>query len=478
MKLFPKIGLEIHVELSTKTKLFCDCPNNPEETHPNVNICEICTGQPGVLPVVNKQAVIYILSLAEAFKMKINNPSIFARKHYFYPDLPKNYQISQYEKPVAVDGYFEIYRENLEKKIRIRRIHLEEDAGRLIHLGDVSLVDFNRAGVPLIEIVTEPDFSSGEEATLFAEELIILLRSLGISQANPEKGEIRFEANVSLSEKEDQLGTKVEVKNLNSLRSLSEAIRFEIERQKQIIFSGEKVLQETRGWDENKKRTFPQRTKEEAEDYRYFPEPDLPPLFIDEEIKKLIVRIEDIAQRKKRMIQEYQLSFKEVQAIIREKILADFFEEAISEFRNLHGKNETLLKNYFLNDILGLLNEEKKSLKDLDFSPKELAVLIYALENKEISSKIAKDILIDIVKKNTPLKILLSQKRKITDESYIRRLILEVLEENKKAVTDYLQGKESAFEFLIGALMRKSQGQIDPDITRNILKEELSKLKS
>lgn len=470
----PKIGLEVHVELKTQSKLFCDCPNNPEETHPNTNICEVCTGQPGVLPVVNKQAVISILSLAKAFRMKINNPSIFARKHYFYPDLPKNYQISQYELPVAVEGEFEIFREEVQKKIRIRRIHLEEDAGRLLHFADYSLVDFNRAGVPLIEIVTEPDFQTAREAALFAEELMILLRSLDISNANPEKGEIRFEANISLAEGAE-LGTKVEVKNLNSIRALEEAINFEIERQKQILLSGEKVIQETRGWDENRKRTFAQRTKEEAEDYRYFPEPDLPPLLISQELEEAIVTIETIAERKRRMMQEYQLTFAEVQTLIKEKTLSDFFEEAVSELANLHSQNLNLLKNYLLNDLLGLLKEENKSLLDLDLSPKDFAELISLLENKVISSKMVKDILLEVVHKNAPIKKLLQEKKKIADPEEIRRIVKKVMLANEKAVQDYRQGKETAFEFLIGAIMRETKGQADPNVTRTVLLEELRK---
>lgn len=470
----PKIGLEIHVELKTQSKLFCDCPNNPEEIHPNTNICEVCTGQPGVLPVVNKQAVIDILSLAKAFRMKINNPSIFARKHYFYPDLPKNYQISQYELPVAFEGEFEIFREELQKRIRIHRIHLEEDAGRLLHFDDYSLVDFNRAGVPLIEIVTEPDFRTARESSLFAEELIILLRTLDISNANPEKGEIRFEANISLGPREE-LGTKVEVKNLNSIRALEEAIKFEIERQKQILLSGEKVIQETRGWDEIQKRTFSQRTKEEAEDYRYFPEPDLPPLLITEDLEEAIVEIELIAERKKRMMQEYQLAFSEVQTLIKEKVLADFFEEAVSELANLHSQNINLLKNYFLNDLLGLLKEENKSLSDLNLSPKDFAELIYLLEEKVISSKIVKDILLEVVRKNTPVKKLIQKKKKISDPEKIKEIVKKIILENEKAVQDYRNGKETAFEFLIGTIMRETKGQADPDLTRAILQEELKK---
>ncbi len=474
--LIPKIGLEIHVELCTTTKLFCDCPNNPDETHPNTNICEICTGQPGVLPVPNKQAVIYILSLANAFKMKINNPSIFARKHYFYPDLPKNYQISQYELPIAFEGIFEIYRKNFSKTIRIRRIHLEEDAGRLIHLGDKSLVDFNRAGVPLIEIVTEPDFRSSEEVIYFAEDLITLVRHLGISKANPEKGEIRFEANISLGI-DDNLGTKVEIKNLNSLRALEESTLYEIERQKQIILSGEEVIQETRGWDENKKRTFSQRYKEEAEDYRYFPEPDIPPLFIDEGLKKEIIEIELPSERKKRFEREFNLEFSEAHIIVKDKILADFFENTISELKSMGSNNIKLLKNFLINDILGLLNKFNKNLSDLDFKPQHFAKLAKAFEDNLISSKIFKDILSKIIKDNADADNLLKENQKIVAEPEILNYVNEAIKNNQQAVQDFVAGKKSALEFIVGYVMKLTKGKADIEITRKLIEQKLNELK-
>lgn len=278
----PKIGLEIHIELKTKTKMFCSCKNDPNQVQPNINICPICMGHPGTLPVINKKAVELVIKTGLALNCKIQKETFFERKNYFYPDLPKGYQISQYQVPLCKDGYLEIKKDDTweeTKKIRIRRIHLEEDTGKLLHSEgmDYSLVDFNRAGVPLMELVTEPDISSAKEAANFARELQLILRYLKVSNADMEKGQMRVEVNISLS-KTDKAGTKVEIKNLNSIKSVEKSIEFEIKRQTKLLDKGEKIIQETRGWHDIKQETFSQREKEESHDYRYFPEPDLPPL--------------------------------------------------------------------------------------------------------------------------------------------------------------------------------------------------------
>src|SRR3989338_7345680 len=285
MKYKPVIGLEIHVELKTKTKMFCDSLNDPDEKHPNVNICPICTGHPGTLPVANKDAVKKVIMAGLALNCKIEKDTFFERKNYFYPDLPKGYQISQYQKPLCYGGWLDIEtrdkrQETGKKKIRITRIHLEEDAGRLYHFPgkDYSLVDFNRAGVPLMELVTEPDLESGQEVRKFAEELQLIWKYLGGSDADMEKGQMRVEVNISLTGEDGKWGTKVEIKNLNSIKFASDGVDYEIKRQTELLETGEKVVQETRGWDDSKKATVSQRSKEEAHDYRYFPEPDLPPL--------------------------------------------------------------------------------------------------------------------------------------------------------------------------------------------------------
>jgi len=474
--LIPKIGLEIHLELQTKTKLFCSCKNDPAETEPNKNICEICTGQPGVLPVLNKQAVIYAYSLAKALKMKINYKSEFARKNYFYPDLPKNYQISQYEYPLGEQGIFYLVRENLEKKIRIKRIHIEEDTGRNIHFGNYSLVDFNRSGVPLIEIVTEPDLRSAEEAEIFAEEFVLLIRHLGISSADAEKGQIRFEANISLAPGE-KLGTKVEIKNINKIKSLVEAINYEIERQKELILNGERVIQETRGYDENKKITFSQRWKEEAEDYRYFPEPDLPPLIIDEEIEKNALYIETPGEIKMRLKKEYGLDYKFSQILVLDKERVYFFEETLSELRKFLSDQELSLKlliNFFINDFIGFLEKYDLEIKRENLTPHEFAHLLYLYSQNKISSKIVKEALELSIKGEMKVEDVIKEKEMISDAEVLNKIIEEIIKEFPQSVEDYIKGEEKALEFLIGQVMKKTKGRAEPNLTRQIILEKIS----
>ncbi len=473
--LIPKIGLEIHLELATQAKLFCSCKNDPDEPEPNKNICPVCTGQPGVLPVLNESAVIKALSLAKALKMKINQKSLFARKHYFYPDLPKNYQISQYELPLATDGEVILVRENLRKKIRIRRLHLEEDTAKNIHFQNYSLIDFNRSGVPLVEIVTEPDLNSPEEAEIFAEELVLLIRYLKISQADAEKGQIRFEANISLAE-EDKLGVKVEVKNIGSIQSLKDAIAYEIERQKAVLEKGGVISQETRGFDEIKRITFSQREKEEAEDYRYFPDPDLPPLLVNEELENRAILTETPWDKKLRFEKEYKIEPKLSQILIRNQFLAHFFEEAFSELYRLTDdfeETKRLILNYMLNDLIGLLEKLKIELRETLLTPHEFAHLLFVFYQNKISSKIVKEALELSLKGEKRVEVIIQEKEKISDAEILNNLIEEILRENEKSVVDYKNGKKEAFEYLIGLIMKKTQGRADPQLTREILKDKL-----
>ncbi|MER3406943.1 MAG: Asp-tRNA(Asn)/Glu-tRNA(Gln) amidotransferase subunit GatB [Patescibacteria group bacterium] len=473
--LIPKIGLEIHLELNTETKLFCSCKNDPYETEPNKNICEICTGQPGVLPVLNKKAVVYAISLAKALNMAINYQSRFARKHYFYPDLPKNYQISQYDQPLGENGFLELIREDLRKIIRIRRIHLEEDTGRNIHFGNYSFVDFNRAGVPLIEIVTEPDIRSSYEAEVFCEELVLLIRYLGISEADAEKGQIRFEANISLAPKEE-LGTKVEIKNINSIRSLVEAIDYEIERQKKLILNGERIIRETRGFDDVKKSTFSQRWKEEEADYRYFPEPDLPPLIINEEIEKEIILIETPSQIKKRFEKEYGLEIKVINTLVKDKFLVHFFEESFSELYELtknFEETKKLVVNYLVNDLIGLQEKLRIKIDENKLTPHQFAHLLFSLYKGKISSKIVKEALETALTKGLDLEKFLSEKEMISDAEILNKIIEKIINENPEAVNDYLKGTEEAFEYLIGKIMKETKGRADPNLTRFLLQDKL-----
>jgi len=473
--LIPKIGLEIHLELETKTKLFCSCKNDPKETEANKNICPICTGQPGVLPVLNKQAVAYAYSLAQALKMKINQKSIFARKHYFYPDLPKNYQISQYEIPIAVEGEVLIIRENFQKKVRIRRLHLEEDTASNIHQTNYSLVDFNRSGIPLIEVVTEPDLNSEDEVEAFAEDFVLLIRYLGISSASAEKGQIRFEANISLGEG-DKLGTKVEIKNIAKVQSLKEAVSVEIERQRNLLEKGEKIIQETRGYDEIKKVTFSQRIKEEAEDYRYFPEPDLPPLFIDKEIEQSIILVETPWEKRLRLKKEYGIDFQVIDVLVRDQFLVHFFEESFSELYKLTSTFEEakkLILNFLINDLLGLVQKHKIILNETIIHPHEFAHLLFAFYQDRISSKIVKEALEKALTEKRKIEDIIKEKEKISSVEVLTSFVSEVIRENQKAVEDYLAGNEKSFEFLIGEVMKKTKGRADPKLTREILIDSL-----
>jgi len=479
----PVIGLEIHVELKTRSKMFCSCLNDSNEKHPNVNICPICMGHPGTLPVINKEAVRKTIKTGLALNCKIPEYSKFDRKNYFYPDLPKGYQISQYDKPFCVGGYLKINGKN----IRIRRVHLEEDTGRLMHPEDVdySLVDFNRAGIPLMELVTEPDINSAKEARKFAEELQLILRYLGVSDADMEKGQMRVEANISLSQisnlKSQILGTKVEIKNLNSFRAVERGIEYEIKRQAEILEEGGKIIQETRGWNDIKGITVSQREKEEAHDYRYFPEPDLPILHLGvadylNEIKTEIPELPQ--QRRERLMREYQLDEKSIEIFVFNKDLGEFFEKVVSELEP-RLPQEKLLKliklatNYIITDLQGLL--QKASITDEDFliTPENFAEFITLIDEGKISSKGAKMVLEEMFKKGGDPSQIIEEKGliQVTDEVEIEKVVKEIISKNQKAVEDYKKGKETALQFLIGQVMAKTQGKANPEIVReNLIK--------
>jgi aspartyl-tRNA(Asn)/glutamyl-tRNA(Gln) amidotransferase subunit B len=470
---FPIIGLEIHIELKTKTKMFCSCKNDPEEKTPNINICPICLGHPGTLPVINEEALKKTIKAGLALNCKISSFSFFERKNYFYPDLPKGYQISQYSTPLCKDGFLEIDG----KKIRIRRVHLEEDTGKLIHEKSYSLVDFNRAGVPLMELVTEPDIESPKEAKKFAEELQLIMRYLDISDANMEKGQMRIEANISLSKERGVLGTKVEIKNLNSFRAVEEAIDYEIKRQAEILRSHKKIIQETRGWDDVKKRTFSQREKEEAKDYRYFPEPDLPPLEINQEmIKNILLEFPELPQQKRERFKiKYQLDEKLIEIFVQQRQVGEFFEKVISEFSsNLDQKDflslVKLCANYILSDLLGLLKE--KNLKEGIFIlPKNFAKFCSLIYEGKISSKIAKMVLEEMLNTGKSPETIIEEKQLtlIEKEEELEEVAKKVILENQKAVLDFKSGKTEALQFLIGKMMAATKGKAHPQKVREIL---------
>ena len=484
----PTIGLEIHVELKTKTKMFCSCPNDPGvptavpikigtevgKKEANINICPVCTAQPGSLPVINKEAINSVIKSGLALNCQINEKSWFERKNYFYPDLPKGYQISQYEAPLCKDGYLFLN----DKKIRIRRIHLEEDTGKLIHeKGAHSLIDYNRAGVPLMELVTEPDIESAEEARKFAQELQIIFRYLGISDADMEKGQMRVEANISLN-----MGTKVEVKNLNSFKSVEKAVEHEIERQKEVLESKKEVLHETRGWNDSKQETFSQRTKETSEDYRYFPEPDLPPLNISEkQIEEIKAGIPEMPQmRRERFVKEYGIPESTIEVLIVYKNLGDFFEQTISELKAWleSGKIKTdfdklikLSANYIITEFPKYIGEEGK----IKITPENFAELIYMTFAGEISSSGAQEVLKEMFRTGgDPSQIIESKNLKqMSDVGELEGIIDKIIKNNPQPVEDYKKGKEMALQFLIGLAMRESKGKANPNIAKEIIKKKL-----
>jgi aspartyl-tRNA(Asn)/glutamyl-tRNA(Gln) amidotransferase subunit B len=476
MKYYPKIGLEIHIELNTKSKMFCCCRNDPDERNPNINICPVCLGHPGTLPTINEEAVRKTMRIGLALNCQISKHTFFERKNYFYPDLPKGYQISQYSAPLCKDGFLGIKG----KKIRIKRVHLEEDTGRLIHTRESSLVDFNRAGVPLVELVTEPDIESAREARKFAEELQLILRYLNVSDANMEKGQMRVEANVSLASSKEKLGTKVEIKNLNSFKAVEEAIEYEIERQKKVLESGKKITQETRGWDPNKKITFSQREKEKAEDYRYFPEPDLPPLEITSEmIDEIQSTIPELPQKKRERLKiEYGLEESAIEIFVKNKNLGEYFEKVVSEFEPNLSKEKLsrlikLATNYLITDLLGILKEASIEGEDFKITPENFAEFITLIEEGKISSKIAKMILEEMFKTGADPSHIIEEKKLvlISERSEIEKIAQQIVLENEKAVSDFKSGKTNAIQFLIGQMMKKTKGKVNPQLAKDILKK-------
>jgi len=492
------IGLEVHTQLKTRSKLFCAC-STEFGLPPNSNICPVCTGQPGVLPVLNKKAIEYAIRTAIALNCKIAERAIFARKNYFYPDLPKNYQISQYEMPLAEDGYLEILNaENAEisrrmqkKRIGIERVHLEEDAGKLLHaIGaqelDYSLVDFNRTGIPLLEIVSAPEIYSPEEAYIYLQTLKSILQYLEVSDCDMEKGSLRCDANVSVRPQNvasrfiGTLGVKTEIKNMNSFKALKEALTYEITRQIEVLESGEKIVQETRLWDADKGITQSMRSKEYAHDYRYFPEPDLVPLVLEkdfiEEIRKSLSELP--TARKERFIKEYQLSEYDAGVLTAEKMLADYYEETINRLQITDYKLQIISKttaNWITTELLGRLNAENKTITESTVKPEDLAGLIKLIQEGIISGKIAKTVFEEMYKTGKKAEEIVKEKGliQIADEKEIAKIVEEVLKENEPVVKEYKAGKERAIGALVGAVMKKTSGRANPQIVNKILKQKL-----
>lgn len=475
MKFYPTIGLEIHAELNTKSKMFCSCKNDPDEKRPNFNVCPICLGHPGTLPVINGEAVKKVIKTGLALSCAIPEHSKFDRKNYFYPDLPKGYQISQYDEPLCQNGFLDIEG----KKIHVRRVHLEEDTGRLSHpkKADYSLVDFNRAGVPLMELVTEPDIASAKTARIFAQELQLILRYLGVSFADMEKGQFRVEVNISLSEDANKLGTKVEIKNLNSFRVVERALEYEIERQAKLLEAGEKIIQETRGWHDAKEITFSQREKEEAQDYRYFPEPDLPPLLHSAEfINSIKAEIPELPQqRRKRLQDEYGLLPAEAELFVSDKDLGEYFEKVISEFpSNLQKDNLTKLiktaSNYLITDLRAMANGISVADKNFVITPEDFSEFALLIYEGKVSSKAAKMVLGEMFLTGADPSHIIEEKglSQISDELEIENIVSDIISQNPKPVEDFKKGKGNALQFLIGQAMAKTRGKANPETLEKI----------
>lgn len=466
------IGLEIHAELKTETKMFCACKNDPDEKRPNVHVCPVCLAHPGTLPAINRKAVKHVLRVGTAIGGTLADFTEFDRKNYFYPDIPKGYQISQFAYPLVRGGVL--------NGVAVTRVHLEEDTARSSHESEEwSLVDYNRAGVPLMELVTEPVIHSGAEAAAFAKELQLLLRTLGAGDANMEKGEMRVEANISIS-KTDSFGTKVEVKNLNSFRSVERAIAYEFERQKALLERGEKVIQETRGFDEQKGTTFSQRLKESSHDYRYFPDPDLPKLVLSEipEFGVAIIRkdLPELPHEARFRYDQLGLRVEAREMLLVDDVLRDYF----SKVERLTEKNidlRMLVVNYLTSDIAGL-RKQHGDIVLVRISPESLVELVTLLNTKELSSRGAKDILLLLLdEKNSRSPRTLAKEKglfQIHDESSLDTYVEEVVLQNAQAVSEYQQGKEASLKFLVGQGMKISRGSANPQILEEKIKSRIT----
>ena len=475
----PVIGLEVHAQLLTESKAFCGCSTKFGE-EPNSNVCPVCLGMPGVLPVLNKNLVEFIMKMGLATHCTIAPKSVFARKNYFYPDLPKGYQISQYEEPICSGGFVEIeLPDGLGRKIGITRIHMEEDAGKSIHdLDSDTLVDVNRCGVPLMEIVSEPDLRSPREAYQFLYNIKQIVTYLGICDGNMEEGSLRCDANVSVRLKgESTFGTKTEVKNMNSFRFVEKALEYEINRQIALIESGESVVQETLLWDASQGLAVPMRSKEEAHDYRYFPDPDLVPVLVDEAwINKLRKTLPELpTERRDRFMKEYGIPKYDADVLTTEKQLADYFEGII---RHLKVRNEEIYKmagNWTMGDVLRIVNNEKMAIGDFPITPAHMAEMIDLIVAGTISGKIAKEVFEEMLKTKEPPRSIVEKKGlvQVSDTAAIEQIIDQVLTNNKAQHDSYLAGKTQVFGFFVGEAMKLSKGKANPKLVNELLRKKL-----
>ncbi|WP_291318556.1 Asp-tRNA(Asn)/Glu-tRNA(Gln) amidotransferase subunit GatB [Desulfonatronospira sp.] len=468
------IGLEVHAQLKTRSKIFCSC-STQFGNDPNTNTCPICTGMPGVLPVLNKRAVEFAVKMALALDCRVNHRSVFARKNYFYPDLPKGYQISQYEEPLAENGHIKILSGKQEKNVGIPRIHMEEDAGKSIHsqTDGLSYVDLNRTGVPLMEIVSEPDMRGPQEAAAYLRALRSILRYLDISDGNMEEGSFRCDANVSIRPKgHDGFGTRTEIKNLNSFRNVQKALEYEVSRQMDILEDKEEVIQETRLFDPDKGITLSMRGKEEAHDYRYFPDPDLVPLLVDQEwTRRLEKELPELPMaRLARFISQYELPHDDAQVLTSERDLADYFEECVKLY-----PQPKKISNWVMTELLRELNQAAVGIKESGFGPGLLAQLVRMVDEGSISNKIAKSIFPEVFSTGADPQKLVQDKglTQISDSGELERVVDEVISENPDEVQKYQQGRKKLMSFFVGQVMKKTRGQANPGLVNELINRKL-----
>ena len=469
------IGLEIHIQLATESKIFCGCSTEFGKP-PNTNTCPVCLGLPGALPVLNRQVPELAAKLGLALNCEIRHDSQFARKNYFYPDLPKAYQISQFDRPICENGWLDIHTESRGKsRIGITRIHMEEDAGKLVHedAGTESMVDLNRAGVPLLEIVSEPDIRSADEAKAYMEKIHAIATTIGVSDGDMEKGHLRCDANVSLRPKgKNEFGTRTETKNLNSFRFVQHAIDYEIERQREEILDGETIVQETRLWDTDRKVTFSMRSKEEADEYRYFPDPDLPLVRLSTElIETLRKKLPELPDAKmQRFMEEYGLNDYDTGVLTASQELSEYFEKVLVD-----GAAPKIACNWITGDLTRVMNESGKTLSEINLSPENLANLTILIDQGEISSKIAKTVFAEMLDSGKTPNTIIEEKglKQITDEKELGRIVEELLASNPQQVKQYREGKTKVIGFFVGQMMKQTQGKGDPAVINRLLKEKL-----
>ena len=497
MNLEPIIGLEIHIQLKTKSKMFCSCSNLGENEPPNTTVCPICLGHPGTLPVVNEEAVKMGVKLALALNCQINRQSIFARKNYFYPDLPKGYQISQYESPLALGGHLTIVKGDFEQRINLERLHLEEDAAKNFHFKDKVLVDFNRSGTPLAEIVSKPDFRTPQDARNFLQELRLLARYLKVSDADMEKGHLRCDANISLRPAgEEKLYPKTEIKNLNSFKAVERALTYEISRQSRLWEEGTAPrTQATRGWDENEQKTVEQRDKEESADYRYFPDPDLPPLiFTEEAVSDIQSALPELPQAKRlRFVKEYGATLADVHTLVEDEAVADYFEKAISEGRSwLEAENDALgtseeiwalnkqkltklIAGWLLSELFKLMNAEGIGIGDIKITPENFAEFIALVYQRKVNSSAAQIILKQMFATGADPSHIMEEEdlTQLDDAATLEEAVAKVIQANPEQVADYQKGKTPLLKFFIGLAMKELKGKANPEKLGEIFRDKL-----